>query len=206
MDMKVGRDILDQKITQKNYKMKNILCLLALIFLSCNGQERKNIKLEKSKISIIEKDLEKLLFCDKFDVRDGFYQIPDYGCLYNNTTNKLGNADVIIIPKTTKFQTNVVDSKCLDDIDCLNKIYADINKLSIKEFKNNFDAAIFIINKRDLKSTQDLDQPYNPKMPYKINSYLLKNNFWEEGEKIEVNNDNDITKEKIGKNKLYKNL
>jgi galactitol-specific phosphotransferase system IIB component len=186
--------------------MKNVLYLLAFLLISCNKQEKKNVEnlTKENNIVLLEKDLDKLLSCDKFDIRSDYYQIPDYGCTYDSLTNKLGNANVIIIPKSSRFMTNKVEEECSDDIDCLNKVYVDISKLSIEEFKNNFDAVVFIINKEYLKNTPQLDQPFNPQMPYVINTYILKDNLWKEGAKYTVKNDDDLSKKRDWENKIIK--
>ena len=39
--------------------------------------------------------LDKLLKCDMYDIREGHYRIPDYGCVYAPINeNILGNADM----------------------------------------------------------------------------------------------------------------
>jgi hypothetical protein len=198
MDIGVGKVFLDQKITPKNYKMRNILYLVVFVFMSCNGQSKKlidnNQKKKSNLIQALEGELDNLLYCDKFDIREGYYQIPDNGCLYNVHKNSLGNANVVIIPKTELFQTTLIDSKCLDDIDCINKTYAKIFNLTVNEFKNNFDAVIFIENKKYLKKIPHLDTSYNPQIPFVIDAYILRDNYWNQSSKFEVNNEKDFNK------------
>ncbi|SEM09945.1 hypothetical protein [Acinetobacter sp. DSM 11652] len=46
--------------------------------------------------------LDSLLTCygenTEYTNLDGYYYLPDYGCIYNGKTNKLGNAFVFLIP------------------------------------------------------------------------------------------------------------
>ncbi|MDR2204877.1 MAG: hypothetical protein LBE36_01790 [Flavobacteriaceae bacterium] len=140
--------------------------------------------------------LEQLLKCDKFDIREGHYRIPDYGCVYApENENKLGNADVVLIPVTELFDTDGIDKKCNGNIDCLNEIYAQINALTIDEIKNNFNAIIFIVNKKHLKKNSHLDQPYNPTMPYEITPYILKERRWTIGIPYKVKDDESLSSE-----------
>lgn len=209
MDMRAGKVFLDLKTIQKNCNMKNVIYLVLFVLFSCNKQENKIINSEKQTANNtvkIEKDLDQILVCDNFDIRDGYYQIPDYGCTYDNKINKLGNANVIIIPKTEKFQTNLIESHCLDDMDCLKDVYKNISSLTMKEFKNNFNAIIFIIDKRFLKKTPSLDQAFNAEMPYIIDTYILQDGEWKEGFQYKVNNDNDLAKMKDWEEKYLREL
>ncbi|WP_192500987.1 hypothetical protein, partial [Flavobacterium sp. PL002] len=179
--------------------MRNVIYLILFIFISCKEHKESNviqdINSPKEQIETKEylsKELDKLLFCGKFDIREEYYRVPDNGCLYDSVNNNLGNSDVIIIPKTERFSTTLIDSICSDDIDCINKTYNEISSLSLKDFKNNFNALIFIVNKKYLKHTSHLDQSYNPQIPYTITSYVLNDYIWIESSKFDVNNEDNI--------------
>ena len=126
--------------------------------------------------NINRKELYKIFKYDEFSEREGYYQIPYYGCPYKG--NKLGNANVILIPKTKRFDTFIIASKCNGEEVCKDKIRKEIMSLSIEELNQHFNAVIFIIDKKYLEYTPDLETSYNPKYPYKEDAYVLENGKW----------------------------
>lgn len=126
--------------------------------------------------NINRKELYKIFKYDEFSEREGYYQIPYYGCPYKG--NKLGNANVILIPKTKRFDTYAITSKCNDNEPCWKKVRQEISSLSIEEINKHFNAVIFIIDKKYLEYTPDLETSYNPKYPYKEDAYVLENGKW----------------------------
>ena len=126
--------------------------------------------------NINRKELYKIFKYDEFSEREGYYQIPYYGCPYKG--NKLGNANVILIPKTNRFDTFIIASKCNGEEVCKDKIRKEIMSLSIEELNQHFNAVIFIIDKKYLKYTPHLETSYNPKYPYKEDAYVLENGKW----------------------------
>ena len=126
--------------------------------------------------NINRKELYKIFKYDEFYEREGYYQIPYYGCPYKG--NKLGNANVILIPKTKRFDTYAITSKCNDNEPCWEKVRQEISSLSIEELNEHFNAVIFIIDKKYLEYTPDLETSYNPKYPYKEDAYVLENGKW----------------------------
>ena len=126
--------------------------------------------------NINRKELYKIFKYDEFSEREGYYQIPYYGCPYKG--NKLGNANVILIPKTKRFDTFIIASKCNGEEVCKDKIRKEIMSLSIEELNKHFNAVIFIIDKKYLEYTPDLETSYNPKYPYKEDAYVLENGKW----------------------------
>ena len=126
--------------------------------------------------NINRKELYKIFKYDNFSEREGYYQIPYYGCPYKG--NKLGNANVILIPKTKRFDTYAITSKCNDNEPCWEKVRQEISSLSIEELNKHFNAVIFIIGKKYLKYTPHLETSYNPKYPYKEDAYVLENGKW----------------------------
>ena len=99
----LNEDIISEEIPQENTPEIN-LDYQAFI-------ENKN-----DTIHINKKKLYKIFKCDEFYPRDGYYQIPYYGCPYEE--NELGNANVILIPKTKRFDTYAITSKCNDNEPC----------------------------------------------------------------------------------------
>ena len=141
-----------------------------------NDNYQAFIENKNDTIHINKKKLYKIFKCDEFYPRDGYYQIPYYGCPYEE--NELGNANVILIPKTKRFDTFIIASKCNDDEACKEKVRQEISSLSIEELNQHFNAVIFIIPKKYLKYTPHLETSYNPKYPYKEDAYVLENGKW----------------------------
>ena len=159
----LNEDIISEEIPQENTPEIN-LDYKAFV-------ENKN-----DTIHINKKKLYKIFKCDEFYPRDGYYQIPYYGCPYEE--NELGNANVILIPKTNRFDTFIIASKCNGEEVCKDKIRKEIMSLSIEELNQHFNAVIFIIDKKYLKYTPHLETSYNPKYPYKEDAYVLENGKW----------------------------
>ena len=159
----LNEDIISEEIPQENTPEIN-LDYQAFI-------ENKN-----DTIHINKKKLYKIFKCDEFYPRDGYYQIPYYGCPYEE--NELGNANVILIPKTNRFDTFIIASKCNGEEVCKDKIRKEIMSLSIEELNQHFNAVVFIIPKKYLKYTPHLETSYNPKYPYKKDAYVLENGKW----------------------------
>ena len=159
----LNEDIISEEIPQENTPEIN---LYYQVFI-----ENKNYT-----TNINRKELYKIFKYDEFSEREGYYQIPYYGCPYKG--NKLGNANVILIPKTKRFDTFIIASKCNDDEACKEKVRQEISSLSIEELNKHFNAVIFIIDKKYLEYTPDLETSYNPKYPYKEDAYVLENGKW----------------------------
>ena len=141
-----------------------------------NDNYQSFIENKNDTIHINKKKLYKIFKCDEFYPRDGYYQIPYYGCPYEE--NELGNANVILIPKTKRFDTYAITSKCNDNEPCWEKVRQEISSLSIEEINKHFNAVIFIIDKKYLEHTPHLETSYNPKYPYKEDAYVLENGKW----------------------------
>jgi len=135
-----------------------------------NDDYQAFIENKNDTIHINKKKLYKIFKCDEFYPRDG------YGCPYEE--NELGNANVILIPKTNRFDTFIIASKCNGEEVCKDKIRKEIMSLSIEELNQHFNAVVFIIPKKYLKYTPDLETSYNPKYPYKEDAYVLENGKW----------------------------
>ena len=74
-----------------------------------NGNYQAFIENKNDTTNINRKELYKIFKYDEFSEREGYYQIPYYGCPYEE--NELGNANVILIPKTKRFDTYAITSK-----------------------------------------------------------------------------------------------
>lgn len=189
----------------------NRIIIFCFLFLSFSCKKETNENTSNIDSGILEKLdtalLDKLLKCGEFDIREGYYRIPDNGCVYNpENGNLIGNVDVILIPITEEFKVVNINKQCDGDIDCLKNIYSRISSLSIENLKNNFNAIIFTIDKKYLKQTPQLDQPYNPSIPYQITSYILNNGYWKKEESYGVKQDEDLIQSNVWKDKYIDDI
>ena len=145
------------------------------------GMEDKNFSFALESLAISSNDFDCTTNCfrnmsKRLFVLATSLEFPYYGCPYKG--NELGNANVILIPKTKRFDTYAITSKCNDNEPCWEKVRQEIASLSIEELNKNFNAVIFIIDKKYLEYTPDLETSYNPKYPYKEDAYVLENGKW----------------------------
>lgn len=189
--------------------MFRLLIILLLWSLnSCKGQSESKESFITDEPEVVNNiALDKLLKCDMYDIREGHYRIPDYGCVYAPINeNILGNADIILIPITKFFDTDNVEKKCSGDIDCLKETYEQINSLTIDEIKSNFNSIIFLIENKFLKNTPKLDQSYNPTIPYEIIPYILKEGKWTSETPYKVKDDKTLRGESKWKDSYIDSL
>ena len=123
--------------------------------------------------------LDSLLTCygenTEYTNLDGYYYLPDYGCIYNGKTNKLGNAFVFLIPS--------VDQK------------KDLNYKSIKAVKEKI---IFLIPKDNLVKTNNSDSNYIPKANYKFKVFLNSGKGWVENSQVsKLDQMNDFVENRV---------
>ena len=112
----LNEDIISEEIPQENTPEINL-------------DYQAFIQNKNDTTNINRKELYKIFKYDEFSEREGYYQIPYYGCPYKG--NKLGNANVILIPKTKRFDTYAITSKCNDNEPCWEKVRQEISSLSI---------------------------------------------------------------------------
>jgi hypothetical protein len=186
-------------------KLIKLLALL-LLFTSCkDNNDSGTLKTEEkntaTNIVVNETDysdesLDNLLKCGEYSYMDGYFTIPDYGCIYeSNKTNKLGNVEIYVIPKE-KLNLNV-DS----DIE---KEEKNINKMDINNLKKSYDIYIFIIDKKYLMHNVNMDVPYYPNYPYKQIIFKNTNGLWKNTTTLNINNEDD-TQYKDWKDKFLNN-
>lgn len=186
-------------------KLIKLLALL-LLFTSCKGNndsgtlktEEKNTatNIVVNETEYSDESLDNLLKCGDYSFMDGYFTIPDYGCIYeSNKANKLGNVEIYVIPKE-KLNLNV-DS----DIE---KEEKNINKMDINNLKKSYDIYIFIIEKKYLKHNVNMDVPYYPNSPYRQIIFKNINGLWKNTTTLNINNEDD-TKYKDWKEKFLNN-
>jgi hypothetical protein len=153
-------------------KVINIISAVIIIFFnSCDSKKKEN---NSSKTQIIQKEevesaksnnysdteLDKLLKCGDYSYMDGYFTIPDYGCIYQpETINKLGNVEVYLLPKSLQ-----------ENFD-FEKEEAKISKMDLQDLKKFFNIYVLIIDKKYLIHNVKMDIPYYPKYPYKQDIY-----------------------------------
>ncbi|MGQ7946609.1 hypothetical protein [Flavobacterium sp. WC2509] len=184
-------------------KLIKLLGLL-LLLTSCKGNndsetlktEEKNtdVNIVVNETDYSDESLDNLLKCGDYSYMDGYFTIPDYGCIYqSNITNKLGNVEVYLIPKE-KFNVD-------GDID---KAEIKINKMDINSLKESYDICIFLIDKKYLKHNVNMDVPYYPNYPYKQIIFKNINGLWKKSITLNINSEND-SQYKDWKNKFLNN-
>jgi hypothetical protein len=128
-----------------------------------------------------EKSLDNLLKCGDYSYMDGYFTVPDYGCIYQpNAINTLGNAEIYLVPKkraSEEFDVEKEENK--------------ISKMSINNFKENFDIYIIIIDKKYLIHNDKMDVPYYPKYPYKQAIFKWKDGAWGKITTLSINKENN---------------
>lgn len=146
--------------------------------------------------------LDSLLICDRYayfeaDIfpHQSYYRIPYNGCLYNptnNYTNRLGWADVILIPK----RSSEFDLSNIDDYDKIDSLVAIINRMHPIELKKKFIPIIFLIEKKYLHYMENVEINYYPKLPYvkKMFEYSNRLEKWIMTDSINITNEIDDNK------------
>ena len=103
--------------------------------------------------------LEKMLKCSYYDIDDGYFFTPDFGCKYDNESNKLGNNLTFLIP-INSFRINK-----LTDIQ-IEMLIKKVNSATISELKNNFSIYFALIDKAFLNKVKNGETTYYPNFPY----------------------------------------
>lgn len=102
----------------------------------------------------------------------------DYGCLYSpEAGNKLGNVVTYLIPKDFLFFKKHAKYIKEGEYDSLEDY---VNNMNINDLKKTFDIYVFLIDKKYLKHTPELDSSYNVVGKYETDLYFFQNkiNSW----------------------------
>jgi len=137
----------------------------------------------------VEENLYQLLKCGHFSWREGYYQIPDYGCW--SQIQQLGMANVILIPRTSAFDTHLAWEKDHQKEGYIKALENRIETLSLEEIKKHFCAVVFLTNPYYLDYTPYLDSSYNPSYPYYEETFLLTNGKWSKEKAYLITKDTD---------------
>lgn len=161
-----------------------------LLFINCRKEKTENNIKEIGTISneVVNIDvdysnesLDALLKCGEYSFMDGYFTVPYYGCIYQPTSqNKLGNAEIYIIPKKTIDKNSDVEKE-------ENKI----NQMSINDLKNNNNLYILLIDKKYLKHDNKMDVPYYPILPYEQIVFKYEDGSWRKATVLNINKEND---------------
>lgn len=139
---------------------KSAVVISILVLAACTANADKKY--------LNSSQLDSLLTCNgdntEYSNLDGYYYLPDYGCVYNGSSNKLGNAFVFLIPN--------IDQK---------------KDLNFKELKGIKEKIIFLIPKDYLIKTNTSDSPYIPKENYKVKIFLNSGKGWIESDNLKFN-------------------
>ena len=127
-----------------------------------------------------ESQLNSLLKCGEYAYINGYFAIPDGGCIYFPERNSIGNVEIYAIPKTRTID--------IENIDTETNL---INSLSANELKETHTIYMIIVDKKYLSHTPNLETPYHPEIPYKQNIYENSGKTWKAVRSISINNEND---------------
>ncbi|OOV20553.1 hypothetical protein [Flavobacterium sp. LM4] len=169
-------------------KSIKLLSIFFLLLISCKKKEiyaqEPSKKEQKGAISgtdYSKESLDNLLKCGDYSYMDGYFTVPDNGCIYNpKTSNKLGNVEVYLIPK----------NRLNENID-FEKEESKVGKLNIDDLKKLYDIYVLIIDKRDLTYNANMDIPYYPKYPHKQSIFKWTNGVWKKILTLNISNDNN---------------
>ncbi|MEO8236651.1 MAG: hypothetical protein ABI576_00985 [Flavobacterium sp.] len=161
-----------------------------LIFFGSKENKQDSIKVEKKYIatnSVVGKTdysneaLDDLLKCGDYSYMDGYFTIADYGCIYQpSTINKLGNAEVYLVPK----------KELKENLD-IEKEESKIGKMNINDLKKFFDVYILIIDKKYLTHNVNMDVAYYPNYPYKQIIYKYLDGIYKNILILDIKNEKD---------------
>lgn len=173
-------------------KLIKLLGLL-LIFTFCKGNtDSEKLKTEEKKLttnaSVKEiyysnESLDNLLKCGNYSYMDGYFTIPDYGCIYqSDKTNNLGNVEVYLIPKE-KLNADVEKD--------IEKEENKISNMDITNLKKSYTIYIFVIDKKYLIHNEKMDVSYYPNYPYNQIIFKNINGLWTNITTLTINNERD---------------
>lgn len=95
--------------------------------------------------------------CNTFSKGEGYFNLPDYGCMYSPSAKyNLGLAEVYIIEKKPQSMNSLSEDAQIQKV----------NALKTDQIKNNFDVYIYIVDKKYLQFFPKGDSPYEAKYPY----------------------------------------
>lgn len=169
-------------------KSIKLLSIFFLLLISCKKKEvyaqepsKKEKKEVISETNYSKESLDNILKCGDYSYMDGYFTVPDNGCIYNpKTLNKLGNVEVYLIPK----------NRLNNNID-FEKEETKIRKLNVDDLKKLYDIYVLIVDKSDLTYNANMDIPYYPKYPHKQNIFKWTNGTWEKKLTINIASENN---------------
>lgn len=170
--------------------MRIVVVTVLLILFGCKENNQDSIKVGQKNIAtnvIVDKTnysneaLDNLLKCGDYSYMDGYFTIADYGCIYQpNKINKLGNAEVYLVPKKEPKENLDVE-----------KEESKIGKMSIEDLKEFYDIYILIIDKKYLAHNVNMDVPYYPNYPYKQAIYKYEDGVYKNTATLNISNEKD---------------
>ncbi|MEW5675959.1 hypothetical protein ABGT15_06560 [Flavobacterium enshiense] len=163
-----------------NFKIKLLGLASLLIIAGCRKDLEKDVESEATEIQQeTAHDFDKILKCNDYIITgDGnaFTTCYDNGCVYDpKGGNVFGNLVTYLIPKDFLFFQK--HSGYIEKWD-YEKLEAYVNRLSIEEFKKQFDIYVFLVDKKYLIPTPGYDSPYDFKEKYQTDLYQYQNNSW----------------------------
>ena len=203
-----GLDIIEQKITLKNYKMKKILILSALIIsalCNCKDKNTEIIKSDKIAKNIDTSEVNDVSHTENLQLDLLKYLedicVEDDGVFKNCDelfTKDGSSLFFIIVPKTgaSKWYLNQTKNLKGEIYEVNNQLTDKIKKIKKENLSKEFNIWVFYTDKKYTEFV-GLDSPYNFKTPRIVNLYRLipGENNWEMIDSFDVKNNIDEEKE-----------
>lgn len=170
----------------KLFKLLSIL----IVFTACKNDNKESVRTKSKELTTnllvnddaySEKLLDDLLKCGDYSFMDGYFTVPDYGCIYQPpTVNTLGNVEIYLLPKKKLIAENDIENE-----------EGLVAKMSINKLKVNYDVYILVIDKKYLTHNDKTDVPYFPHFPYKQLIYKWTDGLWKNIAILNINDKND---------------
>lgn len=176
-------------------------CLLLFFTFSIVGC--KDNKTESKENADPKNEISNLNFDKILKINEYVYNTSDYGGFFTTSYdngiyydpkrgNDFGNLVTFLIPKDFLFFKQ--HSKDISE-DGYEKLETYVNKLSIEEFKKDFDIYVLLVDKKYLIATPGYDSPYNVTEKFQTDLYQYKNNSWQKIESFIVDSEEKNNKE-----------
>ncbi len=124
---------------------------------------------------ILSDQLDSLLTCtDYSDINNTCYITADNGCTFDDQSNKLGNAFIVLFPKEENYSLIKLDSLYSIDYSLYEGKIDQLNNLDTKGIKENFIITVVLTPKDDLVLTPE---GYTEKQNINVTTYHHDNKW-----------------------------
>ena len=161
---------------------------LLILFIGCSNFTGFEQNLDKPKSpannNLKLNYLDSLLSLDvcrnQFIYNEGVFYYPDYGCIYDSTNQKIGNAHVFLIPKSKTPDFSNEQETLLEE--------ERLNSSSVEKIKQDFQAIVFLVESKFLHRAYESERLFNPVFPYKELCFMTnEEGHWKLENSYEIN-------------------